>query len=127
MPIPVCSEKIGFSYDAIGNRIKREAIVPTTPAPKHNSPISLFNHVNVTAYPNPTSDIVDISINSLSEFPEIHLYHFSGIYLGSYTLEENRCRVDLSIYPAGVYLFYFPTNSGEDDLTDNQCVKVVKR
>jgi hypothetical protein len=71
-----------------------------------NENISTLNKIN--AYPNPSSGLVEISINELSEIDyKIEVFNLTGLIIQSISKRntENKVQIDLSMYPSGLYFF----------------------
>lgn len=58
------------------------------------------NLVNISIYPNPATDFLNISSNNLID--EISIYSAEGKLIQ--TIEGNTTQIDISTYPSGVYL-----------------------
>ncbi len=76
-----------------------------------------LNRVNISIYPNPTSDFINISANKVID--EVSIYSAEGKLLQ--TFNGNITQIDISHYPKGVYLLM--VQSGK--LTKTQ--KVLKK
>ncbi len=68
---------------------------------------------NFTVYPNPTSDIFEITfLNNLSKNEDLIIYNALGRYLQKINVKKNQRKqiVNLSGYPAGVYIMKLKVN-----------------
>lgn len=116
--------KIGYAYDAAGNRVKREVVLPVRQtrsrqhAAKPASPElsdQLTGHT-VTITPDPTTGTVRVRLSRLSASDRcaVAAYTSQGaeVYAASPTTNDGDVdlRVDLSRQPAGVYLLRITVN-----------------
>lgn len=112
--------RITFAYDAAGNRIKRELIIP-----KKNKAQGNTNDVKVNYYDSlggkdmtltsDASGIVQISINDFDERYTVYLsvYSINGIRVIDTAFEEACLSIDLSSYPTGVYILCVRINENQ--------------
>lgn len=126
------AQQFKFSYDASGNRIKRELIDLTDPDPSDPiGPEELLASENdtdgneqeeaegvegsessLTIFPNPTSDQVFVQF---SEFPATSTGYYqlsssSGEIISTGNEIQQRMKFDLSRYAAGYYLLKIQLN-----------------
>ncbi|MDR2467019.1 MAG: cadherin-like beta sandwich domain-containing protein [Prevotellaceae bacterium] len=59
---------------------------------------------SLTAYPNPTSGNVIVETDALNAAPRIQLFDLNGRLLHSFPVEETQTVIDVSAYPAGIYI-----------------------
>lgn len=116
--------KIGYAYDAAGNRVKREVVLPVRQtksrqhAAKPASPelSDQFTGHTVTITPDPTTGTVRVRLSRLSASDRcaVAAYTSQGaeVYAASPTTNDGDVdlRVDLSRQPAGVYLLRITVN-----------------
>lgn len=103
------SRKYVYTYDAAGNRIRREISAAEIPPQnrmvvKSNSSIS-DTDIQLKAYPNPTNGPVTVDISGLADTPgaSITVYNTAGSVLIDYKPTESRNYIDLTNHPSGVY------------------------
>lgn len=119
--ISTAQSKIGYAYDAAGNRIKREIVMPASRAMARQQGLGserqmfsdmLRDHA-VKIYPNPTEGALRISIAGLKGDDKCML----GVYTvrGTQVLTENvntdHVDINISNQPAGVYLLRITINN----------------
>ncbi len=117
-------DKIGYAYDAAGNRVKREIVLPVRKTKsKHGTakPVShdlsdrLSGHT-VTVSPDPSGGSVTVRLSNLSASDRctVAAYTTQGAAVFSSQLVAGNgyavARVDLSRQPAGVYLLKITIN-----------------
>jgi hypothetical protein len=76
---------------------------------------------NLNVYPNPTSDIINISFKSISKTTSVELFSITGQLIlsnkiESFIGEENNIIVDLSIFENGIYFIK----------VNNKTMKIIK-
>jgi hypothetical protein len=66
----------------------------------------------ITVYPNPVTDIISISTNSSSFLKDVKILDLTGRTLENLPVQpgENNIRLNVSDFPAGVYLISFTTD-----------------
>ena len=108
------AQTVRFGYDPAGNRIWRTIVMPSY-APQMQSgqeeaaPFveQLTADLQVKIYPNPTSGMLNIEIiglNSDDRAPQIAVFAQSGQQLLTLTAAGVPTTVDLSPFPAGIYV-----------------------
>ena len=122
--LPVASsaqDKIGYSYDAAGNRVKREIVVSAPKAMAKRQTFSSEDQIfsdmlrghSVRIYPNPTEGALKISVTGLKGEDKCML----GVYTaqGAQVLTENvktdNVDINISNHPAGIYLLRITINN----------------
>ena len=117
-------EKIGYAYDAAGNRMKRELVLPVrhskskqrTAKPASSDFSDQFTGHTVTITPDPTSGMVRVRLSRLSATDRctVAAYTSQGaeVYTASSATDGSDVdlQVDLSHQPAGVYLLKITVN-----------------
>lgn len=112
---------IGYSYDAAGNRVKREIVMPVPKAMAKQQTFAadgqaftdMLRDHTVKIYPNPTEGGLQVSISGLTGTDKCSL----GVYTsqGAQVLTENvrtdHVDIDISNHPAGVYLLRITINN----------------
>lgn len=118
-------DKIGFEYDAAGNRIRRFLIVDPCPgcpnpngnrtAPPETDSISIGPNqqiLSINAFPNPTDKDITVLINGfeiLTENPLLSINDANGKTVLTKQLNSNSNLVDLSELTRGTYYLYVNT------------------
>jgi len=121
--LPVVSsaqDRIGYSYDASGNRLKREIVMSAPKAMAKQQNFAVDSHAftdmlrdhTVKTYPNPTEGALQVSISGLTGTDKCSL----GVYTaqGAQVLTENvktdNIDINISNQPNGVYLLQITIN-----------------
>jgi len=106
------SQSIKFNYDASGNRILRFIITKSTEASISDSAVPSTDYQNqhlanlqIVIYPNPTTDIIHIKLNSLDKdiTVDAHIFSEKGEKLTSFTINGCERNYDFSNYSTGIY------------------------
>lgn len=121
--LPVVSSaqgRIGYSYDAAGNRVKRQIImpVPKTMAKQQNfsSDNQSFSDMlcdhSVKIYPNLSKGVLKICIFGLKDSDKCSLgvYTTQGVQILAKKIKTDNTDVDISNQPNGVYLLQIAIN-----------------
>jgi hypothetical protein len=119
--LTVAQNNVQYTYDAAGNRIKREAIStwiapPDNPAQEAAMADDVNSNIQISAHPNPTNDDVYIAVtfDGIEEQPmAMHLYDMSGKRLLSSDGKSPNYRFDLSALPRGIYLVHVISHDGK--------------
>lgn len=117
--ITFAQNDVQYTYDAAGNRIKREAISTwiTTNNTPQEAPEDEFNaNISISAHPNPTNDDVYIAVTfegMNEQAVTMHLYDVSGKQLRSSDGKAANHRFDLSSLPRGIYLVHVISHDGK--------------
>ena len=125
-PFMIVSQDIRFSYDAAGNRVKRE-IVMEAKALDTKSTTDCFSESiakkDIKIYPNPTDGIikVEISVFDDTDICEISIFNASGQLLLSRTASSSITEVDIVSQPKGIYIMRISLN-GNDSIW-----KIIKK
>lgn len=114
---------IYFDYDATGNRVKRyydckmfDPLNPypdagtTTPAPQANARMASTTQdanatdaAQVTIYPNPANDFVNIRLSEPAEHVHFHFYDAKGSVVQSGDISGLEHRCNLGAMASGIY------------------------
>jgi len=116
LPVESGQNIVNYTYDASGNRIERssnQAIIVTG---------SDSTIVEIRAYPNPTTDILNIEVQGMEDgtLPAT-LTSLDGNRTERLNLEPIN-RIELGSYPQGWYLLNIETSE-----TEVKTVKILKR
>ena len=111
MPLSVYARKITFSYDAAGNRVKRELVIPQSNKSLRESTDTDQNYYDLVGERTVTisqrsTGLIDITINNLMEddSARIDVYSISGMTIVTASVTDMTTTVDLTSYPMGVYI-----------------------
>ncbi len=63
-----------------------------------------INLENVSVYPNPSNNLLNISSSNAASHFEIEIYNCLGEMIRKTTYSEPGCEIDLSFFPVGVYI-----------------------
>jgi hypothetical protein len=107
--------KVGFSYDVISNRVKREIIRKSSVANKFSNSISAssikpvserIDGMEITIYPNPTLGQLSVEITCMPQNTsgEITIYNMEGKLMQHQKKLETLNQLDLSTCLAGIYI-----------------------
>ncbi len=66
-----------------------------------------YNNIEISAFPNPTSSIVNISMEKLTDKLRIIVFDVAGRELYDYSFIENKFSIDFSSYSEGIYILGF--------------------
>jgi hypothetical protein len=116
------AQQIMYTYDAAGNRIQRKVVTLGTenlqynPAARasnnnapNNSPTNVINDTigsfMISAYPNPTKDMLTININELGQYSHasISIMDMQGRNIIVQQHIDKSNIIDFSSYPTGTY------------------------
>ncbi len=66
-----------------------------------------YNNIEISVFPNPTSSIVNISMEKLTDKLRIIVFDVAGRELYDYSFIENKFSIDFSSYSEGIYILGF--------------------
>jgi len=75
----------------------------------------------IEAYPNPTSDIVNVLINTDFQKATIEIYNLVGQHLGTKEVKYQSTPIQLGSYPGGVYILKINYDN------QSQSIKIIKK
>ena len=123
-----------YEYDDAGNRVLRAVFELKSPAPPpppsssfgrksadgenrddDNFLIDDMGDIKLKVYPNPTNAVVYVDIENVDVVQQgaIHIYNTTGNLLGMQSISDLNPSIDLSSYPAGIYLINITINGKE--------------
>lgn len=111
--------RIEYSYDAAGNRIKREIVISATRAMAKEQAVDSLNLYSdklnehaVKIYPNPTRGALRVSISGLRSADEcqIGVYSTHGAQIMLTAVNTDNVDIDISNQPTGIYLLKITIN-----------------
>ncbi len=120
--LPVVSsaqDRIGYSYDASGNRIKREIIMQPPKAKQQTFETEgqvfsdMLQEHDVKIYPNPTDGIMKVRISGIKNTDKCSLaiYTMRGDRVMLDERQQYNFDVNISNQPAGTYLLRITINN----------------
>lgn len=122
--LPVVSSaqsRIGYSYDASGNRIKREIVMPASKAmakqqnfsPKEQSFSDMLHDHSIKIYPNPTEGALKICISGLKSTDKCSLgaYTLQGTQILTKDVKADNIDINIGNQPTGTYLLRITINN----------------
>ena len=104
----VSSQTIAFNYDAIGNRILRDKATNAVMQSRSYEPVSTITKlpdITVSVYPNPVSDIMNVTISNydiLSD-AELLIYNSYGVLLNKSRIYDSATQLNIAHMPTGLY------------------------
>lgn len=116
--------KVGFTYDNVGNRSKRAIIISSRSA-KFELPISYeesFTKEKLLIYPNPTKGILFIQIENFTEDTSgnIEIFSMSGALVYTGKIISDNFSINIDDKPSGVYIMSINLNG------ENSSRKIIK-
>lgn len=122
IPFYVMSQNYKYSYDAAGNRIKKEIILSQQDASsKYVSKSNLFSDKlcdkTVYIHPNPTSGVLKVEITGYdnSDSGALHVFNLAGQHLFNLNITSAFTQLDISEQPKGIYILQLELN-GESSI-----------
>ena len=122
--LPIVSsaqDRIGYSYDAAGNRVKREIVMPAPKAMAKQQTFAadgqtftdMLRDHTVKIYPNPTEGGLQVSISGLTvtDTATLEVYTSQGAQVLTENARTGHVDINSSNQPAGVYLLRITINN----------------
>ena len=114
-------DRIAYSYDAAGNRVKREIVMLNSKAmakqqifsQEEQSLSEVVNDKSIKISANATSGILTISIPNLKSTDRcsLKIYSAKGMLILNEDIRTSSLDFDLSNHPAGIYLLRVSVNN----------------
>lgn len=109
-------QDVSYSYDSSGNRILRQPLSSNKTAPVDgitiNDSIEDLPINRIRLFPNPTAEIIQISIDESEPMSaEVYLFDDQGKLLLTRSLERS-CRLTLNHLPSGSYVVTVVSEAG---------------
>ena len=107
------SQNIHFTYDAAGNRIRREQVVRQPQQSQRKAQLSdTWDNIKVSISPNPTSGVVKVEIIGCESNDRISLSvkNASGQQIYAKSNASVSSNIDISSNPSGVYFLQIVLN-----------------
>ena len=79
-----------------------------------------FSYQNIIFYPNPTQDIVHLSILDKDNDIRLYVYDIMGKELFRQVINDSACHVDLSSFNSGIFFFKITYSNY------NKIIKIIK-
>ena len=114
---------ISYSYDAAGNRIKREIVLSRSIEQQQKPITETFSEKFVKIYPNPTEGVVKIEITGWESSDEclFTVHSISGQLITEAKAYASITEIDLSGCANGAYLLNITING------ENRVWKIIKK
>ena len=114
---PGYAQKIGYSYDAAGNMVKREIILSRTLPDEYQPKIysEMISSKEVKIYPNPTDGLLKVDIIGLGDEDHcaIAIFSISGICIVRVPNTGVSTDLDISSHSNGIYILKVNINGDE--------------
>lgn len=107
---------IQFTYDASGNRIKKEILLTTTRSTESiETPRQFLDEIanrTITIYPNPTRGQLMVEIADQSDILSgtLTILNLKGQMVAKQTISQKQISLDISNEPAGTYILHISIN-----------------
>lgn len=124
------AQNVSYTYDAAGNRIKREIVMNRNGAPTRSAqeePEDVYSEIlskkQVRIYPNPTSGILRIEVLNLGEADNctLRIFNSAGAQVTSTLTTSATASLDISGQPNGIY--FLRISIGKEEST----WKIIKK
>lgn len=113
----VFSQGTAYTYDAVGNRIKRKLVVCTgclkmrntndtiVPQRETEKAIQIAKQHGISVYPNPANEMVNIAVSGVAvdEKATVYILDETGRTITSFQGLASPSQVDMKDYKAGIY------------------------
>ena len=66
-----------------------------------------FNNIKISVFPNPTSSLVNISMENINNKLRVIVFDVAGREMYNHSFTENEFSVDFSYYSEGIYILAF--------------------
>lgn len=70
------------------------------------------HHDNVTLYPNPAQNEVNLAITGQFQAAKVEVYDVTGKAIGTYSINNNSMTINTQAYPNGLYIYRLLDNAG---------------
>ena len=122
LPILTFSQSVEFTYDASGNRIQREIILPKScNSPGLHDSITMqydaiINDVDISIIPNPNGGRFTVLLSETDESTKasLFLYSSSGNLIYQKENVSHKTNVDISNHESGAYFLYLIINGKKE-------------
>lgn len=106
------AQNVSYTYDAAGNRIKREIVMNRNSAPAVNTQeereevySEMLSKKQVSIYPNPTSGMLKVEVLNLGDGENctLRIFNSAGVQITSTHMTSTTAALDISNQPNGIY------------------------
>lgn len=109
------AQTLSYSYDAAGNRVKREIVLNANKSPQQTNETLFMERLSdfdIKIYPNPTKGQLKVEISNLEKDDECTflLFSLAGMQILSKQVSEPTMDLDLSGHPNGIYILQIIIN-----------------
>lgn len=119
--LSTAQSKIAYTYDAAGNRVKREIIMQAPKAKAKRQTINterqafsdMLHEHSVKIYPNPTDGFLKVCISGLkgTDKCSLGIYTTQGAQIMTDDMRTDNFDIDISSQPTGIYLLRITINN----------------
>ena len=124
LPSELDAQNIHYSYDAAGNRIRREIVLAPEDSLTRQSQVKkamtsscsdMLSGKTIRIYPNPTDGILKVDMAGCNDVEQcqVRLFNMSGQQLFNTDAPSSIVTVNLTTQPKGVYLLSIMINGEE--------------
>lgn len=116
LPLIVSSQTIvNYTYDAMGNRIKREIIMSRSIKNTNNPLTETLLEKSISIYPNPTEGLLKINISGweITDKCNFKVYSLNGLPIQEITVVSSITEINLGNEPNGIYLLNIELNESK--------------
>lgn len=109
-PSIYAQQRIKYTYDESGNRIKKEIVLSSTRSllsedDEQEAYTEEIQSHQITIYPNPTKGLLNVKIAGLDKINgQISIYNMGGRLINQSDLSSSNQTFDLSDQPNGIYI-----------------------
>ena len=106
---------VNYSYDAIGNRIKREIVLSRSMENNFKPLTETLSEKSISIYPNPTDGLLKISISGweTTDKCKFTVYSLKGSLIQEISVTSSITEIDLGNETNGVYLLNIELNESK--------------
>ena len=116
LPLIVSSQTIvNYTYDAAGNRIKREIVLSRTMENTEKPLTETLSRKSISIYPNPTAGLLKISISGweTTDKCKFTIFSLKGALIQEIQVSSSVTEIDLSDESDGMYLLNIELNESK--------------
>lgn len=116
LPLIVSSQTIvNYTYDAAGNRIKREIVMSRSIENTEKPLTETLSRKSISIYPNPTAGLLKISISGweTTDKCKFTIFSLKGALIQEIQVSSSVTEIDLSDESDGMYLLNIELNESK--------------
>ena len=116
LPLIVSSQTIvNYTYDAAGNRIKREIVLSRSMENTEKPLTETLSSKSISIYPNPTAGLLKISISGweTTDKCKFTIFSLKGALIQEIQVSSSVTEIDLSDESDGMYLLNIELNESK--------------